>query len=266
MTCFAGNASVSTRISPIRPHIVRRLLALAACAFSLGAGAADLKVVAPNAVKETVSEIAATFEKSTGHRVVLAWGGSEAIGKRVSEGEVFDVVITTAQGVDRLAADGRLVAGTRTDFSRSAVAAAVRAGLPRPDISTVDGLRKALLAADSIAISSGASGRYLEQLFQRIGVADQIKHKIRQPPSGAQIGELLARGDADLGFQQVTELVHAKGVDYLGPLPAELQGYTVWAAGLHAAAPQPDAARAFMRALAAPESAAAIRRSGMDPM
>jgi molybdate transport system substrate-binding protein len=244
----------------------RRLLTVAVCAFSLGAGAADLKVVAPNAVKEAVAEIAATFEKTTGHRVVFTWGGSEAIAKRVTEGEVFDVVVTTAPGVDRLAADGRLVAGTRTDFSRSAVAAAVRAGLPRPDISTVDGLRKALLAADSIAISSGASGRYLEQLFQRIGVADQIKHKIKQPPSGAQIGDLLAKGDADLGFQQVTELVHAKGVDYLGPLPAELQGYTVWAAGLHASAPQPDAARAFMRALAAPEAAAAIRRSGMDPM
>jgi molybdate transport system substrate-binding protein len=130
----------------------------------------------------------------------------------------------------------------------------------------VDGLRKALLSADSIAISSGASGRYLEQLFQKLGVADQIKHKIRQPPSGAQIGDLLARGDADLGFQQVTELLHAKGVDYLGPLPAEVQNYTVWAAGLHANAPQPEAARAFMRALAAPGAAAAIRRTGMEPM
>jgi len=246
--------------------VARRLLALAACAASLHAGAAELKVVAPNAVKEAVSEIAVTFEKATGHRVAFTWGGSEAIAKRVSGGEVFDVVVTTAQGVDRLAADGKLVAGTRTDFSRSAVAAAVRAGLPRPDISTVEGLRKALLGADSIAISSGASGRYLEQLFQKIGVADQIKHKIRQPPSGAQIGDLLARGDADLGFQQVTELLHAKGVDYLGPLPAEVQNYTVWAAGLHAAAPQPDAARAFMRALVAPEAAGPIRKTGMDPL
>ncbi len=244
----------------------RVLLALAACAASLQAGAADLKVVAPNAVKEAVSEIAATFEKATGHRVAFTWGGSEAIAKRVSGGEVFDVVVTTAQGVDRLAADGKLVTGTRTDFSRSAVAAAVRAGLPRPDISTVDGLRKALLGADSIAISSGASGRYLEQLFQKLGVADQIKHKIRQPPSGAQIGDLLARGDADLGFQQVTELLHAKGIDYLGPLPAEVQNYTVWAAGLHANAPQREAARAFMRALAAPDAAAAIRRTGMEPI
>jgi molybdate transport system substrate-binding protein len=248
------------------PNLLVRLFAAAACAVSLGAGAADLKVVAPNAVKETVAEIAVSFEKATGHKVIFSWGGSEAIAKRVSEGEVFDVVITTAQGVDRLVADGKLVAGTRTDFSRSAVAAAVRAGLPRPDISTVDGLRKALLAADSIAISSGASGRYLEQLFQRIGVADQIKQKIKQPPSGAQIADLIARGDADLGFQQVTELVHAKGVDYLGPLPAEVQNYTVWAAGLHASAPQPDAARAFMRALAAPDAAAAIRRTGMEPM
>jgi molybdate transport system substrate-binding protein len=243
----------------------RLLLALTACAVSAHAGAADLKVVAPNAVKEAIVEIAATFEKASGHRVVFTWGGSEAIAKRVGDGESFDVVVTTAQAVDRLTADGRLAAGSRMDFSRSAVAAAVRAGLPRPDISTVEGLRKALLGADSIAISSGASGRYLEQLFQKLGVADQVKPKLRQPPSGAQIGELLARGDADLGFQQVTELVHASGISYLGPLPAEVQNYTVWAAGLHVNAAQPDAARAFMRALAAPDAAAAIRRTGMEP-
>lgn len=254
----------SSRIT--RQGLGRRLLAIAACAVSLHAGASELKVVAPNAVKEAISEIAAGFEKESGQRVVFSWGGSEAISKRVSGGEVFDVVVNTAQRVDRLSADGKLVAGSRTDFSRSGVAVAVRSGLPRPDVSSVNALRVTLLSANSIAISSGASGRYLEKLFQRMGVADQIKHKIKQPPSGAQIGEMLARGEADLGFQQVTELLHAKGVDYLGPLPADVQNYTVWAAGLHAGAPQPDAARAFMRALVAPEARKAISRTGMDPM
>lgn len=257
------------RPGPRRNLLIRRgfgLIAIAASVVSLQVGAAELKVVAPNAVKEAISEIAVRFEKESGQRVIFTWGGSEAISKRVSGGEVFDVVVNTAQRVDRLSADGKLVAGSRTDFSRSGVAVAVRSGLPRPDVSSVDALRGTLLSANSIAISSGASGRYLEKLFQRMGVADRIKHKIKQPPSGAQIGEMLARGEADLGFQQVTELLHAKGVDYLGPLPAEVQNYTVWSAGLHAGALQPDAARTFMRALAAPEAKDAIRRTGMDPM
>jgi molybdate transport system substrate-binding protein len=242
------------------------LFVLAAVGASPSSGATELRVVAPNAVKDAVSEVAARFEQQRGVKVILSWGGSEAISRRVAGGEAFDIVVNTAQGVDRLIADAKLVPGSRTDLSRSGVAAAVRAGVPRPDISTVDALRRALLNADSIAISSGASGRYLEQLFQRLGVADEIKRKIRQPPSGAQIGDLLTRGEADLGFQQVTELLHAKGVDYLGPLPAEVQNYTVWSAGLSVSASAPDVAQAFMRALAAPEATAVIRRTGMEPM
>lgn len=244
----------------------RSWLAAALLASACSAQANDLKVLAPNAVKGAVVEIAARFEGDTGQRVSLSWGGSEAIAKRVAEGEVFDVVVNTASGVDRLAADGKLVSGSRTDFSRSAVAAATRAGLPLPDVSSVSGLKAALLDAQSIAISSGASGRYLEQLFEKLGVAEQIKSKIKQLPSGAQIGDVLARGEADLGFQQVTELMHGHGFHYLGPLPAELQNYTVWASGVHSNAPQADAARAFIRALAAPASSTTIRNSGMEPM
>jgi molybdate transport system substrate-binding protein len=211
-------------------------------------------------------EVGVRFEKETGQRVSFTWGGSEAIAKRVADGEVFDVVVTTASGVDRMLADGKLVRGSRTDFSRSGVAVAARPGLPRPDVSSVNALKSALLDAGSIAISSGASGRYLEQMFQKLGVTEQIKHKITQPPSGSQIGEMLARGEADLGFQQVTELMHGKGFQYLGALPAELQNYTVWAAGVHGSAPLTDAAWAFTRALKAPESDDAIRKSGMDPV
>jgi molybdate transport system substrate-binding protein len=240
-------------------------VATALTTWSLAAMAAELKVVAPNAVKEAVAEIAARFEKETQHKPVLSWAGSEAISKRVSNGEIFDVVVSTSPGVDRLAKDGRLVAASKRDFSRSAVAAAVKAGAARPDVSTVEGLRQALLKAESIAISSGASGRYLEGLFQKLGVAEQIKHKIKQPPSGAQIGDLLARGEVELGFQQVTELIHAKGFQYLGPLPAEVQGYTIWSVAVHTNSKEADAARAFVNAISAPQSAAAIRSSGMEP-
>jgi len=228
--------------------------------------AAELKVVAPNAVKDAVAELSARFEKEAKHTLVLSWAGSEAIAKRVSDGEIFDVVISTSPGLDRLGKEGRLVTASKQDFSRSAIAAAVKTGVGRPDVSTSEGLRQALLRAESIGISSGPSGRYLEGLFQKLGVADQIKHKIKQPPSGAQIGDLVARGDIELGFQQVTELVHAKGLQYLGPLPAEVQEFTIWSAAVHIGSKEPEAAGAFVKALSAPEAAAAIRSSGMEPL
>jgi len=228
------------------------------------AAAAELKVVAPNAVKESITEIASRFERETGHRVVFSWGGSESIARRVTGGETFDVVVNTAVTVERFIVEERLVAGTSRDFARSGVGVAVRSGLPRPDVSTPDALRAALLAAPSIAISSGASGRYLERLFQRLGVADQIRGRIKQPPSGAQIAEMIASGEADLGFQQVTELMHAKGIDYLGPLPPEVQSYTVWSAARHPAGGDTEAAMGFLQALVDPASAAAIRATGME--
>jgi molybdate transport system substrate-binding protein len=252
---------MSKPISALRCGLAATLAAMALFAQA----ADDLRVVAPNAVKEAVAEIAVRFEQDTGRRVSFTWGGSESIAKRVADGEVFDVIVHTAAGLDRMTADRKVVSGSRTDFARSAVAVAARPGLPRPDVSSVPALKAALLSAQSIAISSGASGRYLEQLFQKLGVAEQIRHKIKQPPSGAQIGDMLARGEADLGFQQVTELIHGKGFQYLGPLPAEVQNYTLWAAGVHSGAPQPEAARAFSRAMAAPESAPTLRKNGMEP-
>lgn len=244
----------------------RSFLAVLLVAAASHAQASDLKVVAPNAVKEALVEIAVRFEQETGRRVSLSWGGSEAIAKRVADGEVFDVVVNTDAGIERMVSDGKLRSGSRTDFARSAVAVAVRTGLSRPDVSSVAGLKAALLDAQAIAISSGASGRYLEGLFSKLGVAEQIRQKIKQPPSGAQIGDMLARGEADLGFQQVAELMHGKGFQYLGPLPAEVQNYTIWAAGVHGSAPQAEIARAFTSALAAPASASALGKHGMDPM
>jgi molybdate transport system substrate-binding protein len=247
--------------------LLRRCLAVAvASGLGFSAHAADIRVVAPNAVKESVMEIALRFAKQTGHKVEFTWGGSEAISKRIADGEEFDIVVTTSQAIDRMASAEKVAAESKTDFSRSAVAAAVRADIPRPNISTVDDVRQALLCAESIAISSGASGRYFEQLFERLGIAQQIKHKIRQPPSGAQIGDLLASGGAQLGFQQVSELLHAKGIVYLGPLPAEIQNYTVWSAGLHKSSRSPEFARALILALVATEARDALSKHGLEPL
>jgi molybdate transport system substrate-binding protein len=230
-----------------------------------GSPAAEIKVVAPNVMKESVTRIAQRFEGAANHKVTLSWGGSEAISKRMAEGEVADVVLTTAPALERLARDGKVVANSRMDIGRTAIAAAARADGPKPDISSVEGLKKALMDARKVAISSGASGRYLEGLFEKLGVADQVRGKLVQPPSGAQIGDLLARGEADLGFQQVTELLHAKGIQYLGPLPAEVQNYTVWSGALHTAASQADAAKGFLEALRTPEAQADLRKEGMEP-
>jgi len=242
------------------------VLAVFAYLFSGTVAAIDLRVVAPNAVREVVSETAARYERVSGNRTVLTWDGSEAIAKRVANGDVFDIVLNTPQNLEALVKAGKIAAGSRVDFTKSGIGVAVRAGQPRPDVSNEAGLRKALLEAKSIGISSGPSGRYLAELFQRLGVADQVQRKIKQPASGAQIAELLSRGEVELGFQQISELQHASGVEYLGPLPGVLQSYTIWSGALHSAANDAAAGRAFLNALRSPESAAAIRKSGMEPI
>jgi molybdate transport system substrate-binding protein len=230
------------------------------------AQAAEIKVIAANAVKGSVQDVASRFEKTSGHKVIMDWGGTEAIARRIASGEVFDVVIIAAPSIDKLVQEGKIAQGSRTDFAKSGIGVAVRTGLPRPDISSAEAVKQAVLKANSVAYSSGPSGFYLADLFRKLGISDQIKGRVKQPASGVQVGELIARGEADLGFQQISELMHVKGIDFLGPLPAEIQNVTVYSAGLHSAASVPDAARAMMKLLAAPESASIIKKTGMDPV
>ncbi len=229
------------------------------------AHAAEIKVIASVAVKEVVLDLIPAFEKSSGHKVATIWSGTEAITKRISGGEVVDIVLIAAPNIDKLITEGRLVAGSRADVAKSGIGVAVRAGLPRPDISSGEAVKKAVLAAKSVAFSSGPSGFYLADLFKKMGIADQIKDKVKQTPSGVQVGEVVARGEADLGFQQVSELLHLKGIDYLGPLPADIQQITVFSAGLHTAATAPDAAKALIKFLTGPEATPIIKKSGMEP-
>jgi molybdate transport system substrate-binding protein len=243
-----------------------RLLCAGAAVTCLQAAAADIRVLAPNAAKESVSEAVTSFEKSSGNKVIVSWAGTEAITKRITEGEVADIVINAAQNIDRLITEGKLLQGSRTDFARSSIGVAVAPSAARPDISSIEGLKSALLGARSIVISSGTSGRYLSDIFSKLGVGEQIKAKVRQPPSGAQIGDILAAGEAELGFQQVSELLHVKGIQFLGPIPAEIQSYTIYSGAAHSQAPQPEAALAFLRVLRQPETAAVVRKSGMEPL
>ena len=229
------------------------------------AHAAEIKVIASAAVKEAVLDLVPAFEKSSGHKVTTIWAGTEAITKRISGGEVVDIVLIAAPNIDKLISEGKLVTGSRADVAKSGVGVAVRTGLPKPDISSGEALKKAVLAAKSVAYSSGPSGFYVADLFKKMGIADQIKDKVTQTPSGVQVGEVVARGEADLGFQQVSELLHVTGIDYLGPLPADIQQITVFSAGLHTAAAAPEAAKALVKFLTGPEAAPVIRKTGMEP-
>ena len=248
-----------------KASFVAILLAAGMAIGATTAQAAEVKLIASAAVREAVIDLIPAFEKASGHKVTTIWAGTEAITKRISGGEVVDVVLIAAPNIDKLIAAGKLAAGSRADIAKSGIGVAVRDGLPKPDISSGEAVKNAVLAAKSVAYSSGPSGFYLADLFRKMGIADQIKDKVKQTPSGVQVGEVVARGEADLGFQQVSELLHLKGIQYLGPLPSDIQHVTVFSAGLHSAAPQPDAAKALVKFLTGPEAGASIRKTGMEP-
>lgn len=229
------------------------------------ASATTVKLIASNAVKEACAELVPAFEQATGHKVDAIWGGTLDISARIEGGEVADLVILAAERIDDLIARGRLAAGSRVDIARSGIGVAVRAGARKPDISSAAALAAALQTAGSIVLSSGPSSVYLANLFRKLGIADAIKSKIHQIGPGLPVGAAVARGEGEIGFTQVSELLHAEGVDYVGPLPPDIQDVTVWSAGLHAAAPAPDAAKALLAHLTGPQAAAVIRRSGMEP-
>jgi molybdate transport system substrate-binding protein len=245
----------------------RVAVGLAAAMGVVGAaGAAEFKLLAPNAAREAVSAAVAALEGATACRASVGWTGTEAITKRVSDGEAVDVVVNAAQNIDRQSRDGKLVAQTRTDFARSGIGVAVPASSARPDVSTTEALKSALLAARTVVVSSGTSGRHMVDVFGRLGVGEALKAKTKQPPSGAQIADFLASGEADLGFQQVSELLHAKGVHFLGPIPAELQSYTIYSAAVHAGAQNAACARELVANLRSGPVQSVVRSTGMEPL
>jgi molybdate transport system substrate-binding protein len=229
----------------------------------------EIRVFASGGFKAAYIALVPGFESASGHKVVTAWGSSVAgaptsIPNRLAAGEPVDLVIMAGDGLDRLIADAKVVAGSRVDLARSGIGIAVRAGAPRPDLSSVDTFVRALRQAKSVAHSSSASGIYLKGLFQRLGLYDTLGDRIRQV-EGEPVGSVVARGEAEIGFQQVSELLPVPGIDFVGPLPPEMQHYTVFAAGIAAHARAPDAARAVIAYLTAPAAAPLIRQSGMEP-
>ncbi|MBM3773215.1 MAG: ABC transporter substrate-binding protein [Acidimicrobiia bacterium] len=213
--------------------------------------------------------LVAAFERTTGYKVVTlatsAGIGQDAIVARVRRGEPVDVFMNSDQSIRELIDDGVLARRSRVPIARSGIGVAVRKGAPKPDISTVDALKTALLNAKSIAYSAQVSGIYLStELFPRLGIADQVKSK-SQRVERERVGAVIARGEAEIGFQQISELLPIEGIEYLGPLPAEAQRITLFSAGVSAKSAHPAAARAFAQFFLSPEGLAMLKKYGMEP-
>ena len=224
----------------------------------------EIKVMASAAFKEAYLELVPEFERATGHKVVTLWVPSVQMMSRLKGGETVDLVIMSAASLDELIGAGIVAAGDRYDIARSGIGIAVRAGAPKPDISSGEAIKRAVLAAKAIAYSTGPSGVYLAGLFQRMGIADTIKDKVKIS-QGFPAGSFVASGEAELAFQQISELLPVPGIELVGPLPADIQQITVFSAGLHVGAKAPDAARALVKFLTAPAAAPVTRKKGMEP-
>ncbi len=259
--------------------MLRRTVFLAALALFWATAAplcaAELRVVSSAGFKPAYLALLADFERQSGHKVVNSWGPSlgataEAVPNRLARGETFDVILGAKEALVALGSKGLLDAGSVTDLANSLIGAVVRSGAPKPDISSVPAFKTALLNARSIAYSDSASGIYIrEVLYPRLGLGDDVKAKSRTiagPPKGEQVAEVVARGEAELGFQQMSELIPVKGVDIVGLLPAEIQKVTVFSAALGVSPKEKEAAIALIKFLSAPAAGKVIRDSGMEPI
>jgi molybdate transport system substrate-binding protein len=233
--------------------------------------AEEIRVMTSGALSAALKDLVPAFERASGSTLLIVSGGSvagatDSIPDRLQRGERVDVLIMAAAGIDDLTKAGRVVAGSRVDLARSSIGIAVRRGAPRPDITTVDALRRALLQASSVAYSSSVSGVYVStELFQRLGIAGEMRSKSRKVES-EPVGAVVARGEAEIGFQQISELRPVAGVEVVGPLPPAVQRVTVFSAAAATGSPNPAGGRALMAFLASPNAAAAIAKSGMEPV
>ncbi len=238
------------------------------------AAAEDLRVMISAGFYSVYAELGPAFERATGHRLITTRGPSmgdspEAIPTRLARGETADVVILDGGAADELAQRGVVIASSKVDLARSRIGMVVRAGTPTPNIGSVEAFKNTLLAAKSIGYSDSGSGTYLSStLFAQLGIADQVarkSRKVRGPPSGEPVAAVVARGEVEIGFQQVSELIHVPGVTFVGAIPAELQPGFSFAGAITSAARQPEAARALLRFLASPDAISTILKAGLTP-
>jgi len=260
--------SITSRIRRIQALVVGFILI--GCCVATSATADEVRVMTSGAFTAAHQALAAEFEKATTHTVVTIYGaslgaGDTTIPRRLERGEPADIVILAASALDDLIARGFVVAGSRVDLVRSTIGMAVRAGAPKPDISTLEALTRVLLGARAVGYSSSASGVYLStELFPRLGVADALKDRMRV--SEGAVGPLIASGEVEIGFQQISELLPVAGIDIVGPLPAEAQRVTIFSAGIVRGAPSLTAAQELLRFYTSRAAASTIERTGLEPL
>jgi molybdate transport system substrate-binding protein len=224
--------------------------------------AAEIKVLSTQATEEAYRELVPQFEKATGHKVTTVFTGTLGAQKRLADGENYDMIIMSAPSIDAQIKSGKVAAGSRVDIAKSGVGVGVPKGAPKPDIGTTEALKKSLLAAKSIGYSRGPSGVYMISLFEKLGLADQIKDRLKQTPTGVFVGTIIASPEVEIGFQQVSELSNFPGV---GPLPADVQNTTVFSSGMIVDAKEAEAAKALVKFLTSPDAGSAFKKRGMEP-
>lgn len=256
------------------PSVFTRAAAWSVVGFLLlttTAQAAEVKVMISGGLSAAYRALTPEFEQSSGHHLDTAWGPSmgtthDAIPVRLDRGEPADVVILAGSALEDLIRRGKVIAGSRVDLVRSPIGMVVKAGAPKPDISTVEALRQTLLAAKSVAYSDSASGVYIEgELFKRLGIAEQMQGKRKMIPAEPVAG-VVAAGEAELGFQQISELLPIKGADFVAPIPEEVQKITVFSAGIVVGSKEPAAAKALIDFLSSDAAAPALKKSGLEPI
>jgi len=252
----------------MRTMVLSLAIMLVAAAAPRGAGAAEIKVLTAGAFKQVLLALLPAFEQQTGHKVTIENDTVGALIKRIDGGEGFDLAVLTPTAVDDLAKKGKFIAGSRKNLARVGVGVVVKEGAAKPDIGSVDAFKKMLLAAKSVAYidpaAGGSSGIYVAGLLDKLGIAANVKPKAKLIPGGA-VAQHIANGEAELGIHQISEILPVKGVTLVGPLPSEIQNYTVYAAGLGANAKESAAAKALLDALSGPASAEVLKSRGMEP-
>src|SRR5262245_26577684 len=224
-----------------------------------------MKVLCTNGLKTVMLDLAPAFERKSGTKLQITWGSANGLMKELEGGAAADLAILTAETIDDLIKRGKAVAGSRVDLARSGIGIAVRKGGKKPDIGSPDALKQALLAAKSVAHSkTGMSGIYFPTVLARLGIADAMKSKIVLPEPGTPVGEVIAKGEAELGVQQISELLPVAGIEVLGPLPAALQKITIFSAGILSAAKEPDAVKALVQ-FVAKEARPLLGPKGLEP-
>ena len=244
---------------------VTKIAFAALLAQGLPAAAAEVKVLSASAMAPVLSELSARFERTTAHKLVIGFDVVGVLRRQIAAGETFDVAILTASAMNDLTKDGKIVAGTRKDIARSGLGVIIRAGAPKHDISSADAFKRTLLNAQSIAYTKGTpSAAYLENLFDRLGIVEQMKSKSKVHEVTGATEQAVAAGEAELGFMTLSIILHMPGAELLGPLPPELQNYVVYAGGVGTSAKQPEAAKELIHFLASDSAVPVIRAKGME--